>query len=406
MEICTSTEARVTSRKAFIVGGGVMGLMAAIELARLSRLLGTRLEIFVFEAGAFGGGPGDRTAARRCQLWIHTEGTIYASTQPAVSLALQCSTRHLRRLVPYAFRFPLALAIETAGMPKHTGDCFRVLGITHEPVPGVLVHDWFPALNFPAGAHVFRVRDGTIDLRLLGHGLTAHARRVGIRLVRQGIRRFDLHAGQVCALHAERGGKVKVSPHDVVVLACGAQMRPLLTNAGIRLPGLRLFRSHLVASDAFGIPALLAFLQGGVNCVPHDMADGLVNIFGNSARTELPPESDREPVQSDATAIAKLCAEVEANFGLRIPSNRLAWPAVKTEIVLEGVRSQAHHARLITGISNLWMAIPGKLSQTAACAMDLAAKILREGLGTNIARPIWESQPVEESTPLTITGAA
>src|SRR5436309_3373475 len=94
-----------------IVGGGVMALAAALELTRLGRRLGLRPAVSVFEPGAFGGGRTDRVAAPRCQLWLHTQGTIYVPSQPAVSLALQHSTRRLRRLCPQAFGRPPAFAI-------------------------------------------------------------------------------------------------------------------------------------------------------------------------------------------------------------------------------------------------------------------------------------------------------
>ena len=68
--------------------------------------------------------------------------------------------------------------------------------------------------------------------------------------------------------------------------------RPLLAGVGVTVPGLRVFRSHLVASPAFALPALLAVLDGGVNAVPHVQAGGQpLNIFGNSHRSEMPPET-------------------------------------------------------------------------------------------------------------------
>lgn len=391
------TTPRVQGPRVFIVGGGVAALSAAIELHCLARRMGLRLDVQVFEAGAFGGGPGDRSAAPRCQGWLHRQGTIYAPTQPAVSLALQRSTRRLRQLAPDAFRDPLALAVVNPAAGRLDPEALRVLGVWHEPVPADLVHAWFPALRLPDGCAIYRVGDGTFDVRLLGMALAMQARRREVRLVRRGVRSLALRGDSVRALTLDDSDQVVVGPADVVVLACGARMRPLLADAGLRVPGLRLFRSHLVATDAFGLPAILACLRGGVNCIPHELAAGtLLNVFGDSGRDELPPESDNEPLHTDAAAVDRICREVEADLGLKIPTDRrLAWPAVKTEIVAEGIRSQAHHARLVPGVSNLWMAIPGKLSQAAACARDLAAKIVRESLQDEIARPIWEPLPTQ-----------
>src|SRR5207253_6047385 len=100
-----------------IIGGGVMGLAAGIELARLRCLLSLDFHIHIYEVGALGGGPDDKTAGPRCQLWLHTDGQLYAGSQPAVSLALQWSTQRLQELAPHAFAYPLALTLE----PPHEG---------------------------------------------------------------------------------------------------------------------------------------------------------------------------------------------------------------------------------------------------------------------------------------------
>src|SRR5207244_9569432 len=104
------------------------------------------------------------------------------------------------------------------------------------------------------------------------------------------------------------GGAVPVAADDVIVFACGANIRPLLRTAGIVVPGLRVCVSHLVASDRVGIRSLLAVLRGGVNVVPHEQADGRVlDVFGNSGRAELPPEDDGKPLRVDPAAVARIC---------------------------------------------------------------------------------------------------
>jgi anti-anti-sigma factor len=391
VSVASPHRVRIRTLGALIVGGAIMGLLAAIELVSLARRLGLRPRIRVYESGAFGGGSHDHTSAPRCQLWLHRQGTIYAQTQPAVCRELQRSTARLRELAPDAFHDPLALAVEAEPGPVPAAEAFRILGVWHEPVARETVHRWLPGVRLPDGCQVYRVQDGTIDLKLLGYTLALEARRLGIDLVHQGVHSIGLRGDRVRSLVLDEGGWVDVAPDEVVVLTCGARIRPLLAGAGLAVPGLRHFRSHLVANTC-GIPALLALLPGGVNCVPHYQADGhIVNIFGNSGRDELPPESDGEPLRSDPRAIDRIIHDVEEAFGLRIPADPLTWPAVKTEIVLDGVRSQAHHARRVAGITNLWVAIPSKMSQSAACAKDLAIRILRESLPGDIARPIWEA---------------
>jgi hypothetical protein len=120
----------------------------------------------------------------------------------------------------------------------------------------------------------------------------------------------------------------------------------------------------------------------------------LLNLFGNGHRTELPPEADGSPLREDPWELARLWREVKETFGLRIPAEgRLAWPAVETEIVPAGTHSQAHHAHLVPGLANAWLALQGKLSQSAACAADLARRALREHLRGDVAESVWEQIP-------------
>jgi len=67
----------------------------------------------------------------------------------------------------------------------------------------------------------------------------------------------------------------------------------------------------------------------------------------------------------------------------------LSWVGVKTEISSQE-RSQVAHARRISGLSNGWLCIPGKLSGTAACAASLSRKLLRYLIDEPIAWHIYE----------------
>lgn len=372
-----------------------MGLLAAIELSQLQRRLELPGTVRVYEASAYGGGRDVCTAASHCQLWLHTDGQLFASSQPQVTLALQRSTPRLRALAPHAFAFPPAFAIELLGSggPPLVAS-YRALGVPYRPVPRSLFSAWLPGVELPPGAHVFRVNDGVIDLPLLADALTRRCRRLGVELVMARATALRRDADRVTGVTLSTGERVPVGDADTVLLACGAGIRPLLATAGTTVPGLRHFQAHLVASDAIGLPALLAVVRGGVNAVPHHEAGGpLVNVFGDSQRAELPPETDGEPLVPDPRAIAHLVHAVQETFGLRLPTGDMRfWPAVKTEIVPAGTRSQAHHAQRVPGLENTWLAIPGKLSQAAACGEDLARALVRERIGQceAITTPVWE----------------
>ena len=111
---------------------------------------------------------------------------------------------------------------------------------------------------------------------------------------------------------------------------------------------------------------------------------------GNAHRKEVFAADDGKPLVPDEDAIAGICRDVEEAFGISIPAERIAWPAVKTESVMEGVRSQAHHARPVPGLDNAWFMIPGKLSQSAAAGRDIASRVVRRMLSDPVAWPIWE----------------
>lgn len=372
-----------------VVGGGIMGLLAAIGLMRLARRLHLALRVRVFEAGAFGGGADDRTAGPRSHLWLHSDGQLYARTQPGIVLALQHSTQRLRHLVPAAFTSPLALAFDPGG---DLGVFYDALGVWHQQVSPTVVQAWFPHLRLPAGVEIYRVRDAVIDLRTLAYGLVQQARRLGVEFIEQGVDALDVQGDTTRALVLRDGTRVAVAPDEQVVLACGARIRPLLAAAGLHVPGLRLFQSNLAASAALGLQAIFT-VSGGVNIVCHDDGQQVLNVLGNAHWAELAPETDEHPLQPDPEAVAQVCHDTEAFFGLRVPRDGLlSWCGVKCEIVPpDGMRSQAHHACLVPGCTNTWVVIPGKLSQAASAGEDLARKLLRRHLGDPFAWPVWET---------------
>lgn len=274
-------------------------------------------------------------------------------------------------------------------------DCYTPLDIEYRPVEPEVAAHWLARwdVRLPAGSRVFRVRDGVIDLPVLGHCLARHAQALGTELVRQGVARLDIQGGVIRALILTDGTRHQVTPDAPVILACGQQIRPLLARADVQVPGLRLFRSYLVASADLGVPALLSVI-GGPCLVPHDETGQLFTTIGDSYREELLPETDGHQPSLDCEAIEQVCQTAEEFFGLRLPrDDRLvAWAGIKTEIIAEGRQwSQAHHACPVPGLRNAWLAIPGKLSNAPACADDLARAVLRQRLGGAIARPFWET---------------
>lgn len=377
-----------------VVGAGAMGLLAAIELRVTGQKLGLEFSVRVHESGALGGCR--RSAATpRCQQWLHCEGVIYASTQPGVSLALQRSTARLCELLPESIRRPLALAVDTGEGPA-ASEFFRALGVWHEPVAPDVVHAWLPGLRLPAGSRIYRTRDCTLDLTLAVHELTVRARGLGVAFESGRVTALEERGGRIRALRMDRGGLIQLGADDAVVLATGVGTRGLLAASGLTLPGLRVFRSTLVAART-GIPALIAFLRGGVNVVPHELPDGShFNVLGDSRRREVLPDEDGLDFDAEAADVEDLCADVATRTGVVIPSSeRRAWVGLKAEVVPPGeVRSQADHVLTLEEARNLWIAIPGKLSQAAGTARTLVQRIARARCEPSLARPVWECAPV------------
>lgn len=72
------------------------------------------------------------------------------------------------------------------------------------------------------------------------------------------------------------------------------------------------------------------------------------------------------------------------------PDGLAAWLAVKTEIVPEGNRSQSHYAFRVSDLKNGYLAIPGKISASAACGEDMAIKVVRNLGSEEFTSPIRE----------------
>lgn len=373
-------------RRIMIIGGGIMEPVAAVLLKRWLRRFQIRVDITVVEAETFGGERKPLTANLRCQRWLHSQGTSYAGTQPTVALALQRSTMLLQRLVTDA----LAVAVDRPSESPSAADFFRVLGIDHQRIPHAVFWKWFPTVCVSYGCRLYRVADGTIDLRLRAAGLRQRALRCGVRLVRGAVTRLLICHDRIHGLHIDRK-VLDIRNADHVVFAYGANLCPLLEGAGLTVPGFRHFVSQFVATAQLVIRGLFPVLRGA-NFVPHEGLDGeMVNVFGNTCRSERPSKEDIHTLQTDQAAGRRLLADVEEELGIRVPDGCLAWPAVKTESVRQGIHFQVHRAFRIRELRNAWSVLPGKLSQSAACAEDLTAKLVRELLDEGVTRPFWDA---------------
>ena len=370
----------------YIVGGGPMGLMVAIELATMARQMGLHLIIYVYENAAYGGGAGDWAATIASHAWLHWDGAFYVKSQPEVSVTLQHSTRRLRELAPYAFTYPLAFTID---LEDDLPAFFEPLGVWYQPLDEQVARRLLArcGMRLRTGAKLVRVGDAVIDTRLLGFGLMREAQRLGVRLVHHGIAALEPQGEAIGALRLSDGETVPVAPEDHVVLACGGRIRPLLAGAGLHLPGLRLFGSQLLAAD-LGLRVLFTAIQS-VSIVPHEESGGgLVNVIGNANRRELTDEEGRRP-HPDPEVTRQTRSETEDLYGIRLPDTLHTWLGVKAEITA-GPGSQAHHARRVPAVSNVWVCITGKLSQTAACATSVSRQLLRHLIEDPVAWPIWE----------------
>jgi hypothetical protein len=272
-------------------------------------------------------------------------------------------------------------------LPAH----FDPLGVWYEPLADSVARAHLArwGMRLPAAATLLRIGDASIDIRLLGYSLMNEARQLGVNLMPCGIDRLELRGETISALRLSNGERVDVAPGGQVILACGAQIRPLLATAGLHVDGLQVLGSQLLGAH-LGIPALFTAI-GSVSIVPHDESGcELVNVIGDANRRPLSDEEALHP-RPDSAVILQTRCETEDLYGLRLPDDTelLAWVGTKTEIS-SGERSQAAHARRIPGLSNGWLCIPGKLSATATCAASLSQKLLRHLIEEPIAWHIYE----------------
>lgn len=376
-----------------IIGDGIPALMSALDAIELGQKLGRNVRVIIYGSGTVGGGGSPYASSWKCQLWLHRDGQLYVLGQPDVVQALRFSTRRLRRLAPHAFNFPVALAIEPRNVRETSlSHFYQAAQVPFKQIPTAVAQNWYKMLPLNADDRVYRIGDGTIDLPMLAHTLRAKVQRHGVAIIPRRITRLHVRGNRISAIVPQDAPPVVVGPHDEVVLACGAAVRPLLASADLTVPGLRLFQSYLTATTDFGLN-LLVMVHGIANCVPHHLPDGrIVNVFGDGERVELEACHDHQPLRIDATAVERLRATIRSELGLKIPVSSHHWAAVKTELIPVdvGYRSQAHHACLVPGISNAWLAIPGKLSQSAALSYDLAKLLLRRHLDDDVAHPIFE----------------
>jgi glycine/D-amino acid oxidase-like deaminating enzyme len=221
-----------------------------ILLSRLARELQLNVSITVFEGGAFGGDATDKAAAPRSQLWFHRDGQLWAGSQPHVTLELQKSTRLLLKLARSAFHFPLALAIDREDQKSvdevPMSEFYNALSVPYREIRRSIVERWFPMLNLPKDARIYRVRDGVVDIRLAMRLLTLHAKRLGVNLIEQTVDHLERTDQRISAIVLSSGERLELDGRSELILAAGARIRPMLREIGIdEVEGLAVLRTSL-----------------------------------------------------------------------------------------------------------------------------------------------------------------
>lgn len=375
-------------RVVHIVGTGPMGLTLASSVSQLARRWSLNCGATVIGRQTFGSALEQSTAVTRNQAILHRGGTLWAHTAPQTAAAVRQGAAALEQVASSAcLGRCLSFAVLHADSPV-SGDEYlaacRSLG--GNPVDFDLLsldraRRLLPTLPKSVRA-VFRIPETVVDIGVLGHELHGAASRAGARRVWANAVRLLRQGRRVSGILLDDGMVIKVGPHDIVVLAAGAQNNRLAATASASLPGLRHFASMLVAAAANPEPAPLVFSLFGGACVVPQVG---LSIFGNAERVRI-----ETPYLESASQKAKLVESViesaQQDLGLQ-PRVIRAWAGTKVEYT-EGARCQDHALVRATGVESLHAAIPGKMTTCVLAADQMAVQLMRPWL--SVGQSIWD----------------
>jgi sarcosine oxidase subunit beta len=212
-----------------IVGGGLMGLSAAVHLRRRD----AAVRVVVLERGRAGAAASGASAAGVRASWRDPAERALALASlarwPDLDRELEAPTRYRRTgglrvgLDEASWRSVPAAAAEqrAAGVPVEILDAAATRALAPGVAPGVL-----------GGAHC--AIDGQAEAAATIAAFASAARRLGARVEEgAGARGLEVEGGRVAGVTRADGGR---EPCDAVIVAAGAWTAPLLAGAGVRLP--------------------------------------------------------------------------------------------------------------------------------------------------------------------------
>jgi sarcosine oxidase, subunit beta len=370
------------ARSIVIVGGGLMGLSAAVHLRRADR--GAR--VTVLERGRIGEAASSASAA----------GVRVMSRDPAErALALESLARwpdlarELEAKTGYRRSGGLRVALDEPGWAeaRATVEEQRADGVPVELVDGAAAHRLAPGLAPECRGGVHCPIDGQAEAVATVDAWATAARRLGVS-IEEGVvaEALAVEGARVVAVARSDGGRL---PCDVALVAAGAWSAALLAKIGVHLPlrgrGLQMLLTDAAPArlapvvGAFGRPLSLKQLADGAYLIgggwPARVADDAVNrweVLDDSIRGSLEVARAVYPPLA-ARSVARSWAGIEAFTQDDLP---VLGPVPGLEGLLVAAGFSGHGFALVPAV--------GDVLARLALGLDARAHLWR-GLG--IARP-------------------
>lgn len=264
-----------------VIGGGVIGVMAALNLAERG------ITVALIEKGRIAGEQSSRNWG-----WCRTMGRDPAELPLAIEAARQwegmdarlgAATGYRRAGVVYLHETPRHTAIHEAWLEHARQWQIDARLLTPDQVtmmfPGT-TRRWAGGLHTPS--------DGRAEPSMAVPAMAAAARRAGAAIVTGcAVRGLDLVGGRVAGVVTERG---RIAC-DGVILAGGAWSRLFLGNHGVDFPQLKILGSVLRTAPLAGLPELAV---GAADWAFRKRLDGGYTVAQRGASVaELVPDSFR-----------------------------------------------------------------------------------------------------------------